>query len=85
MATLYKRDRSPFWYCAYFAPDGKRLWRSTGEIDRKKAEAVARTWDKAIVFGAAGSLTPEKAREIIAAGVADDGDEQKRHHYGIRD
>jgi hypothetical protein len=71
VASLYKRARSRFWYCAYFTPDGKRQWRSTGATDRKQAEEIARAWDRAIIFSAEESLTPERAREIIAGGVAD--------------
>lgn len=71
MASLYRRSNSPFWYCAYFTPDGARHWRSTGATDRKKAEEIARAWDKAVIFSAEELLTPERAREIIAAGVAD--------------
>jgi integrase len=75
MASLLKdrRGRSPFWYCAYdvVLPDGtrRRTQRSTKTKDKKAAWQVCNTWVKAAALG--DKLTPDKARQVIAAGVAD--------------
>ena len=40
MASLTKKDNSPYWYCCFTTPDGVRTKRSTKEVNRKKAEIV---------------------------------------------
>jgi integrase len=69
MATLYKRNGSQAWYVRWMDATGKGHWRTTGTSNRKQAESTATTWDKAISFGRAGTLTPDKAREILSAGL----------------
>jgi len=75
MASLHRdrRGRSPFWYCAYDVtqPDGtrRRIQRSTKVTDKKQAVQICHTWAKA--SNLSGKLTPDRAREIIAAGVED--------------
>jgi integrase len=71
MPSLHKdpRGKSPYWYCAYTLPDGRRTFRSTKCSDKKQAKEICRTWSKASLQG--DKLTTERAREIIAAGVAD--------------
>src|ERR1035438_2198181 len=69
MATLYKRKGSQAWYVRWLDTTGKGHWRTTGTSNRKQAESTAATWDKAISFGRAGTLTPDKAREILAGGL----------------
>ena len=39
---LYRRDRSQFWWVSY-TRNGKRYRKSTGETDRTRAEAIAKT------------------------------------------
>jgi integrase len=71
MPSIHKdpRGRSPNWYCAYTDMNGVRHFRSTKTGDKKSAQQVCNTWAKAAMLGA--RLTPEKARDVIAAGVAD--------------
>ena len=69
MASLHKQPGKPNWFCAYTTPDGKRHFKSTGTPDKKAADQVCRTWAGASLHG--DGLTPDKAREIIARGVAD--------------
>jgi hypothetical protein len=71
MASLHKdpRGKSPFWYCAYTTTDGARHFKSTKTAAKKEAVQICNTWAKATSIG--DNLTPDKAREIIAAGVAD--------------
>lgn len=44
MASLHKDPRglSPFWYCAVTLPGGKRIYRSTKQVSKKKAWDFAR-------------------------------------------
>jgi integrase len=69
MASLHKQSGKPNWFCAFTTSDGARHFKSTGTPDKKAAEQICRTWAKASLYGE--KLTPDKAREIIAAGVAD--------------
>jgi len=41
MASLRKKDRSPFWFACYTLPDGRRTQRSTGTPDKRKALCLA--------------------------------------------
>jgi integrase len=68
MASLHKdpRGKSPYWYCAYTLPNGKRVFRSTKQTDRAKAEEFRHGVDRAAKLGANGNLTEERARELIS-------------------
>ncbi len=69
-ASTSKLNR-PFWYCAFTTPDGKRHFKSTKAADKKQARAIANEWERAVREGRRGLLTPEKARDVIARGVAE--------------
>jgi integrase len=71
MASLHKQKNRPFWYCAFITPDGKRHFKSTKATDKKQARAIANEWERAVREGRRGLLTPEKARDVIARGVAE--------------
>ena len=57
--------RSPYWYCAYTAPDGRRLKKSTKQTDRKKAWEVCLTYVNAEGAIAAKSATEKQLRKVI--------------------
>ena len=71
MPSLHKdkRGKSPYWYCAYQTSDGTRHFRSTKTPDKRQARQVCETWAKASILGS--KLSPDKARQVIAQGVAD--------------
>lgn len=71
MATIYKRKGSTAWYVRWYDSNGQPHWRSTRTANRKQAEATAATWDKAISLGRVGSLTADKAREVLVGGIED--------------
>src|SRR5947209_8380723 len=64
MASLHKdpRGRSPFFYAAFLLPNGKRTFRSTRQRDRRKAQDVARAWEKASDAARQGVLMEAQAR-----------------------
>jgi integrase len=68
MASVHKdpRGNSPFWYCAYRLPNGKRTFRSTKQTDRKAAEEFCRKLEYASKQSTAGRLTEARARELIS-------------------
>jgi integrase len=67
MASLHKdpRGRSPYWYCAYTLPNGRRCLKSTKQRDRKKAADVCRAWEKAAESAGRGHLTEVQARKVL--------------------
>ncbi len=69
MASLRRLPDSPFWIGCYTLPDGRRTQRSTKTTDKRQALQVCHAWAKASALG--DRLTADKAREVIAAGVAD--------------
>ena len=68
MASVHKdpRGKSPFWYCAYRLPNGKRVFRSTKQRDRKTAEEFCRKLEYASHESKAGRLTEVRARALIS-------------------
>lgn len=76
MASIYRQNAKPFWFCSYStwsAENSKwqRHFKSTKMADKKAAAEVCRAWEQAAKVGRAGKLMPEKAREVVARGVAD--------------
>src|SRR4026207_2492675 len=68
MASIHKdpRGKSPFWYCAYRLPNGKRTFRSTKQRDRKAAEEFCRKLEFASRESKASRLTEVRARALIS-------------------
>lgn len=67
MASLHKdpRGKSPYWYCAFTLPDGRRTFRSTKERDRKRAMDVCNEWERASGQGRTGTFTEAQARKVL--------------------
>jgi integrase len=65
MASLCKREKSPYWYCCYSAADGRRLKKSTEQTERTKAMEVCLALERAESLAARGTLTESRARELI--------------------
>ena len=70
MASLVKRPTSKFWTAAFRDAQGRQHRRSTGEIDRKRAQAVAEKLE--LVAQRKGN--PQRVRQAFA--------EFFRDHYG---
>ena len=68
------RGKSPFWYCAYRLPNGKRTFRSTKLKDRAAALKFCRGLEYASHESRAGRLTEARALELVVRDRrADDG------------
>jgi integrase len=67
MASIHKdpRGKSPFWYCAFTLPDGRRTFRSTKLTDRKQAWEVCFQWEKTAAQGRDGNLTEAQSRKVL--------------------
>ena len=76
MASIHKQPGKPNWFCSYstWDTDGsqwRRRFKSTGTTDKKQAEEICRSWEKAAREGRKGTLTMDAARDVISRGVAD--------------
>jgi len=67
MACLIKdpRNRSKYWICAYTAPDGRRLKKSTKQTDKQKAWQVCLSFIEAETAVATKSATEQQLRRVI--------------------
>ena len=67
MASIHRdpRGKSPYWYCAFTLPDGRRTFRSTKLTDRKQAWDVCLQWDRAAEQGRGGSFVEAQARKVL--------------------
>ncbi len=66
MASLWKRNNSPYWVCCFTGPDGSQLKKSTKESNRGKALAVCVEIERASRLGRQGQLTEVQARKVIS-------------------
>ena len=76
MPSIHRQPGRPYWFCAFSVFDPlthkwKRVFRSTKTSDRKQAQAICRTWEKAAIKAHNGKLSADAAREVIAQGVSD--------------
>jgi integrase len=65
MPSLWKRERSPYWFCCYTKADGQRSKKSTKQTDRKKAWEVCLSIERAEQLAKNGTLTEQTAKKII--------------------
>jgi|SRR5271165_6444274 len=80
MASLHKdpRGKSPYFYCAFTLPDGKRAFRSTKQTDRKAALRMCLAWEDAAEQAGKGSMTEVQARKVLNSILASVGQRQIR-------
>jgi len=78
MASIHRDPRSPYWFCAFTLPSGKRTLRSTKERDRKKALVICNGWDKAAKSAREGELVESQARKVLDDILADVGEKAIR-------
>ena len=89
MASIHKAAGKPFYFCAFSSWDAegnrwKRHFKSTGTANKREADQICGTWDRAARTAHNGRLTPDSAREIIARGVADVFAAANREHLPSR-
>jgi integrase len=65
MAAILKRKGSQFWCAVWRDAQGRQIWRSTKQTDRKKALADALDYERADKLAGAGSLVEAQAQKIV--------------------
>jgi integrase len=66
MASLRKKDRSPFYFACFTLPNGIRTQRSTGATDRRIAQRIANEFEDAAREASDGRFVESRARKTIA-------------------
>jgi integrase len=84
MASLWKREKSPYWVCCYTSATGQRLKKSTKQRDRKKAWEVCLAIEHAENHAKNGTLTEQAAKKIIGEILERTTGEPLRN-YKVRD
>lgn len=65
MASVHKREKSPYFHASYLGPDGRWILRSTKQDNRQAALAVAMEYERAAKLARRGELTEAQAREVL--------------------
>lgn len=65
MASIHRRPNSKFWHAAWRDVSGRLHLRSTKQIERGKAQAVALEFERAEKKAGQGTLTEAQAREVL--------------------
>jgi integrase len=65
MASLRKKDRSPYFFACFTGPTGRRVQVSTKQTDRRRALAFAEKLEKAARLAAESRLGEIQARKIV--------------------
>ena len=75
MASIFRRTRSPFWFCSYRSGDGRWLKKSTKQTDRRKAMEFCHKLEDAERAALARTLTTAQARKLFNEVLERVGDE----------
>ena len=67
MASIHKdpRGKSPFFYCAFTLPNGKRCFKSTKLTNRSAAMEFCLRMERAARKASARNFSEEQARKIL--------------------
>jgi integrase len=65
MASLHKRNGTPFFHAAYRDADGSRRLRSTGTSDKRTAQRIADEYEQAAKQGRDQRLTMKRVRDVL--------------------
>jgi integrase len=84
MASLWKREKSPYWVCCYTSAMGRRLKKSTKQTDRKSAWEVCFAIERAENHAKNGTLTEQQAKKIIGE-ILERTTGEPLHSYKVRD
>lgn len=75
MASIFKRPRSPYFFCSYRAGDGRWLKKSTKQTDRRKAMEFCLKLEQAEQAALSRTLTTAQARRLLNEVLERAGDE----------
>ena len=65
MASLRRFSGTRYWYACFRGADSRRVQRSTGETDRRRAQKIADAFEQAAFDARRGLLVERAARKVI--------------------
>jgi integrase len=65
MSSVHQQNGKPNWFCAFYDPEGFRKFRTTGTQNRRVAQTICLTLERAAKLAKDGKLSNEKALKII--------------------
>jgi integrase/recombinase XerC len=67
LSSVHRDPRFPkgVWYCSFTTAHGRRVMRSTGTKNKTEAKIICQSWDEAERAAAQGSLSTNRAAQII--------------------
>lgn len=80
---LFRRGGEGAWYAWWYGPDGARHQRSTKQLDRKAAEAVAREWERASADPAVAASHAATVCKALTAFVEQVREEARAGHGSL--
>ena len=80
MPSIFKRPRSPFYFCSFRSADGRWLKKSTKTTDRKVALQFCMALENAAAGARSGELTAAQGRKLISEMVAFSSGERLEFH-----
>lgn len=63
--SVWKNPVSRFFICEFIDADGKRIQRSTKQLNKKDAYRIAVEWEDAAAAGRVGELTSQQAHQVL--------------------
>ncbi len=84
MPSLWKRQKSPYWFCCYTNADGQRLKISTKQTDRAKAWEVCLGIERAERFAKGGTLTEQSVKKTLSE-ILERTTGEPIHSFTVRD
>lgn len=66
MASIHKRERSPFWVASFQDAQGRWIKKSTKTTNRAEATRIANQWADLAEQGRSGRLVEGQARKVIS-------------------
>jgi integrase len=66
MATVFKRDSSPFWFACFASHQGKTIRRSTKSADKATALRMALEWERVEREAQAGHATVAAFQKVVS-------------------
>jgi integrase len=80
MASIHKTSTSPYYYAAFYGPDGRRKFRSTKTSDRKSASKICLAWQEAAAKARRHELTATQCRRVLGELLAFSSGETLEHY-----
>ena len=66
MASVTRKERSPYWFACFTDATGRRTTRSTGETNERKARVIAEKYGETAREARQGRLSEHRVRKVVS-------------------